>query len=1165
VIGGNQLGLMGGDDSTARSVGTHASPARLLVRCPLRASLALLAVLAGMLALSAPALADGEVSYMPGSSFKAEGECVMTEPGEAAVNESTGDIYVLDRATDFVARFGPSGECLGLLANGKAAKVGSLLGGLAVDNTSGPSAGDVYVEGQGGHAVYKFSAEGTFLSAITNEFEQVHGVAVDSKGTLWVYQGKGEETSLESFSDEIANVFVAALELQLECAPRRGLAVGPNAQSFYVGRARENRKEKCEPVPVAVKLNGAGETATESTGNGTPGGPAFFAQLDNESTTGFGVDEVSGEVFIDNGSSLTAFSPLGQFVQRFGNEGTNALQAGTGVTVDAASEKVYAVDAREGGIVDAFVPKAFEEVPLQQGLTPLPDGRAWEQVSPPNKLGSSIFAITQELGTVEASANGNAITYTSNAPIVADPPTNRANEPTQNISRRGATAWSTEDIVPPSELPVGYPGSTGTAYEAFSDDLSLGFVNPAQHQVTGPNEPRLSPEATETSPFRRDLTVPTSSCEPLPSSCYQALISPLDDFTEIPFGAAGNLLKTKFASATPDGQHAILFSQVPLTPEGAAQGAEEGLYEWAAGGSGSLKLVSVLPAGDSGITEAGEPLDLRLGGEGKNAGAIMRNAISTDGSRVVWSTKEGTGRLYLRDTVKSETIRLDLKQGVAKQPKGAHAVYQAASADGKRIFFTDVVPLTEDATTENGENAEEAAEAAGSGDLYVCEVTEEPETGKLGCTLKDLTASVAAANEEAAVQGVIGASENGTYVYFVADGVLSPTAGVGSCQPRSNAEIKEERAGILPTTRCNLYVEHFNGEAWETPGFIASLSSLDRKDWFADVQRGALVNLTARVSPNGSYIAFMSKQSLTGYNNVDVNPAAKGARDSEVFLYHAQGNSVLCVSCKPGGAPPQGIFDTKVAGEGLGLIVDRPELWAETWVAGNIPGWTGRSLEVAIHQSRYLSDSGRLFFNSADALVPAAEGDLRKETVNGEEVSVGVENVYEFEPGGVGNCASETGCISLISSGNSKQESAFLDASADGSDVFFLTSQQLVPAVDQDNAFDIYDARVCTGGAPCLNPQPEVKKVCLEEACKSGVTSVAAPPAVPPSTQPGAGNGPPKIEVRPESTTPKPELTRAQKLKKALKACKKLKRKKKRVACEHKAKRKYGPVKKGKK
>jgi hypothetical protein len=54
-----------------------------------------------------------------------------------------------------------------------------------------------------------------------------------------------------------------------------------------------------------------------------------------------------------------------------------------------------------------------------------------------------------------------------------------------------------------------------------------------------------------------------------------------------------------------------------------------------------------------------------------------------------------------------------------------------------------------------------------------------------------------------------------------------------------------------------------------------------------------------------------------------------------------------------------------------------------------------------------------------------------------------------------------------------------------------------------------------------------------------------------------------KAEEKPKTTT-KP-LTRAQKLKKALAACKKLKKKSKRHACEVQAKKKYGAKKSTKK
>ncbi len=72
------------------------------------------------------------------------------------------------------------------------------------------------------------------------------------------------------------------------------------------------------------------------------------------------------------------------------------------------------------------------------------------------------------------------------------------------------------------------------------------------------------------------------------------------------------------------------------------------------------------------------------------------------------------------------------------------------------------------------------------------------------------------------------------------------------------------------------------------------------------------------------------------------------------------------------------------------------------------------------YQSRVLSDEGRMFFDSADALVP--------QDTNGKE------DVYEYEPrvASAELCACRSGCVSLISSGTSGEESAFLDASESG-------------------------------------------------------------------------------------------------------------------------------------
>ncbi len=178
----------------------------------------------------------------------------------------------------------------------------------------------------------------------------------------------------------------------------------------------------------------------------------------------------------------------------------------------------------------------------------------------------------------------------------------------------------------------------------------------------------------------------------------------------------------------------------------------------------------------------------------------------------------------------------------------------------------------------------------------------------------------------------------------------------------------------------NLYSLRFTGAGWTTR-FIATLSTQDSPEWEGGKQ-GNTTYLTARSSPNGRYLAFMSAASPTGYDNVDLAPAASGARDEEVYLYDSATEGLTCVSCNPSGERPSGVFDTEGAGEGLGLLVDRRLVWgAEThehWLAGSIPGWTAQSLVTALFQSRYLSDEGRLFFNSPDELVPAAGNHKRE-------------------------------------------------------------------------------------------------------------------------------------------------------------------------------------------
>ena len=600
------------------------------------------------------------------------------------------------------------------------------------------------------------------------------------------------------------------------------------------------------------------------------------------------------------------------------------------------------------------------------GELTLPDGRQWEMVSPPAKDGADINPVW----LVEAAENGDAVTYFANAPTEANPLGNPVG--TQVLSTRVAGGWSSRDIALPQTEPDGN-GVGGDEYAFFSSDLSRAVVEPFSRNV-------LLPPATFEPTVHSNVYIRDN----VGGSGYTPLITAADVLpgTE-KYGAPAG-----FVGATPDLSHVVLSSELPLTspPPVIRYPGESGLYEWA---GGSLQAVSVLPA-----SEGGEPVVGELG-EGSYH-SLARGAVSNDGSRIVW-TGGPEGHLYMRDVAKEETVRLDAVQGGSGAVSEANTPggFMLAATSGSRVFFTFNRLLTADAST-------------GEDDLYECEMIEV--AGKLTCKLTDLTVSENA-GESGGPLGVLGASEDGSYVYFTAKGVLA-------------------RNAPIVVGGQNVYVHHDG-----TTSFIGVASP----------------ETTAQVSPNGHYLAFTSEQDLTGYDSRDAN---SGKLDKEVYLYDAESGRVVCASCNPTGARPVG--------------------------PATLPGYIISRGEESRYTSHALSDGGRLFFGSPEALVP--------QDANGQP------DVYEYEQAGVGDCSASSstfseasgGCVGLISSGTSDQASAFLDASASGEDVFFYTDGRLV-SQDFDAAFDVYDAHVCSAAAPCST------SAAVPPACTTADSCRAAP------------------------------------------------------------------------
>ncbi len=730
----------------------------------------------------------------------------------------------------------------------------------------------------------------------------------------------------------------------------------------------------------------------------------------------------------------------------------------------------------------------------------LPDGRAWELVSPaPGSSGASaaIEPIEPSGVLIQAAVNGDAFSYGVIGSTEADP----AGEAfySQAFSARGDDGWSSRDIATPHEHAAPLTGGSEGEYKFFSPDLAVGLVEPLE-EAMGSKVALLSPAASEeTSYLRADapllpeafeqevyteaqteggyLPLVTGCPPPASEKCKLRVEERANVFPGAVFGGA-----TRFDGATADLSHVVLASDVPLTektPDGETTEGE-GLYEWAAG---RLQLISVLPEG----VQSKNPS--KFGADDEDA----RGAISSDGSRVVWSSGEN---LYLREVSNEQTVQIDTPEEHALGG-GGQATFQFANSNGSRVFFSDEAQLTVGSTADR----EDA-------DLYECEIVEE--VGRATCKLTDLTVDSnngQHANVRAGFNGgsVLGASEDGSYVYFVAEGELTEVANG-----------RNERA---ENGQFNLYVSHYDTgrKKWEAPVFIAVLSTEDQPSWGGQYGVPSIENITSRVSPNGEYLAFMSDRRLTGYNNTDANSSAAGAADEEVYLYRAPSagapsGQLVCASCNPTGERPTGVLDR--ANPVSSVLADQEFIWRERWLAGIVPGWTAMENGAARYQSRYLSDEGRLFFDSPDALVPQATN--------------GVTDVYEYEPAGVGGCGTSSvtfsghsnGCVALISSGSSGEESAFLDASEDGNDVFFLSSARLAPA-DTGSALAVYDAHVCLPASPCSVEASFPASCATEAACKPAPTPQ---PAIfgpgPSETFSGAGNpapgsGPPAVIPKP--------------------------------------------------
>jgi DNA-binding beta-propeller fold protein YncE len=1022
-------------------------------------------------------------------------------PGAVAVDQSDGDVYVADTAVGAIYKFGPDGEPVDFATLGSNKLEGLSFSDaepglveLAVNSTTH----DLYVvENAPVNAASVFHADGepaefTALGSHTlTGFTELCGVAVDSEGDIYAADYEGGVSVFDPSGAPLTSATVSHA-----C----GIAVGPGGDLF----ANQYQGGVERLTPSSYPITGA-----------TTYGPGTI--VDPGTSFGVAVDPISGDVYADERDGIAQYDAAGAPLGRSGDDGEGALGESEGLAIEGSTGKLLATAprlagsgadriARYGpgeteqprveaswagaiGATEATLNAAIDPLGIaasyhfEYGLGPCAGGGCTSSAEATLGGGHESVTVSLPLTSLRPGSEYHfrAVVTTAAGSKGSEERTFRTYPTTGGgngvlLDHRG---YELVSAGPDGGAELGVPGPSGgfiaggvkpqraaAEGEAFAFPSWTAFGNaPAAPNASYYISRRWAGGWTTTNVTVRDES--RGSAGPIRSFTgdlgttaivANAVLAPgavpgfanlyLRDngtggltalTTSRPRFATPEEFCVNYVGASTDARHVIFSASGGLTPEAPTPelSRQPNLYEWSA--EGGIRLVNLLPDGTPAST--GTELGFGPGNDSCliDLTEVARNPISADGRRIVWSQ---AGPRALFDRIDgTRTIELDAAQGGAG-PNGG-GTFLTASADGSRVFFRDPDPLVP--------GASQSAHSGTGGDLYEYRLGDE--------RLVDLTTPSGA--EPSEVLGLVGAAEDGSYLYFVAEGALAPGGVAGA---------------------ANLYRDHEG-----TLSLVARLSrSEDGKDW------SSLKNQTANVSPDGRHLAFVSTAPLTGYDNelggggacrlgAEGQPEGTSNCD-EVYLYDAEGNRLSCASCNPTGANPAGPVKSSTGTKASQLNV--------------VPEWT-----TPFEAPRYLSaDGSRLFFLSEEGLVPTD--------------SDGEQDVYEFERAGGGDCSTASpsyvpaseGCLSLISSGRSTDSSYLLDASADGSDVFFSTDQPLAPG-DEGGSYDIYDARV-GGSAAAAEPG---SAQCVAEGCRQGPETGSSASGAVGTDRGGGGNVEPRL------------------------------------------------------
>lgn len=327
------IGLMSSRVSEMR---THACTAAA-VR-PVRRCVALLAALVTVTTLGL-SLWSGSASalILPVGSFTGP----LNESSDIegiAVGSSTGDVYVYAAEQQAIFKFDAEGKPANFSATGteEIAGVGPVSSfneaELAVDNSSGPAKGDIYLARGGSSNVQIYNPAGALIGELSKEGQEVCGVAVDPSGAVYLGISSGRINKYVPTGSPVTNADFASAIVGAQSPCNLAADSAGNVFAITWPKGPITRYEASQ----FGSLSPQGATVDE---NGTQ----------------VAVDPANDDFYVDEKSLIARFGPHGEpFQQPFDVFAKNEIEASKGIAVSGFNGYIYVSKGATGAGIDIY-------------------------------------------------------------------------------------------------------------------------------------------------------------------------------------------------------------------------------------------------------------------------------------------------------------------------------------------------------------------------------------------------------------------------------------------------------------------------------------------------------------------------------------------------------------------------------------------------------------------------------------------------------------------------------------------------------------------------------------------------------------------------------------------------------------------------------------------